>query len=87
VVVGKNANGEGSITNDKRHRERAGLPRMRFHHIRDTAATLMIRAGVDIRTAADILCHAEPAMTLRRYAHVLPDMRTRAAGIIDGYSF
>jgi integrase len=69
----------------QRHREKVGLPKMRFHGLRDTAATLMIRSGVDVRTVADILGHADPAMTLRRYAHVLPDMRVRAANIIDSY--
>ncbi len=34
--------------NFQRHRERAGLPRMRFHDLRDTAGTLMIRGGVDV---------------------------------------
>jgi len=72
--------------NFQRHRERAGLPQMRFHDLRDTAGTLMIRAGVDVRTVADILGHADPAMTLRRYAHVLPDMRERAAKLIDSYA-
>ena len=72
--------------NFQRHRDRAGLPEMRFHDLRDTAGTLMIRAGVDIRTVADILGHADPAMTLRRYAHVLPDMRERAAKLIDTYA-
>jgi integrase len=46
----------------------------------------MIRGGVDVRTVADILGHADPAMTLRRYAHVLPDMRERAANLIDSYA-
>jgi integrase len=72
--------------NFQRHRKNAGLPEMRFHDLRDTAATLMIRAGVDVRTVADILGHADPAMTLRRYAHVLPDMRERAAKLIDSYA-
>src|SRR5215217_7157351 len=48
--------------NFQRHRERAGLPEMRFHDLRDTAGTLMIRGGVDVRTVADILGHADPAM-------------------------
>src|SRR5919107_376637 len=72
--------------NFQRHRERAGLPRMCFHDLRDTAGTLMIRGGVDVRTVAGILGHAGPAMTLRRYAHVLPDMRERAANLIDSYA-
>jgi integrase len=73
--------------NFQRHREQAALPEMRFHDLRDTAATLMVRHGIDIRTVADILGHADPAMTLRRYAHVLPSMRERAAGVMDSYGF
>jgi integrase len=72
--------------NFQRHREKAGLPEIRFHDLRDTAATLMIRAGVDVRTVADILGHADPAMTLRRYAHGLPDMRERPAKLTDSYA-
>jgi integrase len=72
--------------NFQRYRQRAGLPEMRFHDLRDTAGTPMIRVGVDVRTVADILGHADPAMTLRRYAHVLPDMRERAAKLIDSYA-
>ena len=59
---------------------------MRFYDLRDTAGTLMIRAGVDVRTVADILGHVDPAMILRRYAHVLPNMRERAANLIDSYA-
>ncbi|MDQ3793293.1 MAG: tyrosine-type recombinase/integrase [Actinomycetota bacterium] len=73
--------------NFQRHREKLGLHKMRFHDLRDTAATLMIRGGVDLPAVADILGHADPAMTLRRYSHVLPDMRVRAANIIDSYGF
>ena len=72
--------------NFQRHRQRARLPELRFQDLRDTAGTPMIRAGVDVRTVADILGHADPAMTLRRYAHGSPDMRERAAKLIDTYA-
>ena len=72
--------------NFQRHRQRARLPELRFQDLRDTAGTPMIRAGVDVRTVADILGHAEPAMTLRRYGHVSPDMRERAAKLINTYA-
>ena len=57
----------------------AGLPDKRFHDLRHTAATLMLQNGVDISTTADILGHKDPAMTLRKYAHVLSDMQDQAA--------
>lgn len=65
----------------------AGLPRIRFHDLRHTAITLMLKNGVDIRTVADIAGHADPAITLRRYSHVLPSMQQRAAKIVDSYPF
>jgi integrase len=55
-----------------RQGELAALPKMRFHDLQHTAATLVLKNGVDVGTMADILGHKDPAMTLRRYGWVLP---------------
>ena len=62
----------------------AGLPgEVRFHDLRHTAATLAIKQGIPIPTVSKMLGHSDPAMTLRRYAHVLEDMRHEAARVMD----
>ncbi|MDQ3834283.1 MAG: site-specific integrase [Actinomycetota bacterium] len=62
----------------------AGLPaEVRFHDLRHTAATLAIKQGLPIPTVSKMLGHSDPAMTLRRYAHVLEDMRQEAARAMD----
>jgi integrase len=62
----------------------AGLPtEVRFHDLRHTAATLAIKQGLPIPTVSKMLGHSDPAMTLRRYAHVLEDMRQEAAQAMD----
>ena len=62
----------------------AGLPgEVRFHDLRYTAATLAIKQGLPIPTVSKMLGHSDPAMTLRRYAHVLEDMRQEAARAMD----
>lgn len=71
----------------RRHCERAGLPRITFHDLRHTAASLMVGKGIPIRTVSDILGHANPAMTLNRYAHVLPSHQSEAAARRGGYAF
>lgn len=72
----------------KRDLEAAGLPKeIRFHDLRHTAATLMLRAGTPVNVVAKILGHSDPAMTLRRYSHALPDMQESAALAMDKYSF
>jgi integrase len=47
--------------------------------VRHTCATLLLRASVSLRAVAERLGHSDPAMTLRKYAHALPDDQDRAA--------
>jgi len=64
--------------------EETGLsPKVRFHDLRHTTGTLALRQGVPLHTVSKMLGHADPAMTLRRYAHVLEDMREDAARAMD----
>ena len=60
----------------RRFLKEADLPAdVRFHDLRHTAGTLALRQGVPLHTVSGMLGHSDPAMTLRRYAHVLEDMR------------
>ncbi|MBV8454306.1 MAG: tyrosine-type recombinase/integrase [Deltaproteobacteria bacterium] len=53
----------------KRALARAGLPStLRLHDCRHFAATAMIADGVDVRTVAGLLGHADPSLTIRTYA-------------------
>jgi integrase len=58
---------------------KAGVPKIRFHDIRHTAATLMLEAGEHPKVVAERLGHSKVAMTLDRYSHVTPDMQQAAA--------
>ena len=54
----------------KRARTLAGVDaRWRLHDLRHWSATVAIGQGHDVRTVAGRLGHANPAMTLRVYAH------------------
>jgi integrase len=57
----------------------AGLPQMRFHDLRHTAATLMLLQGVPVKIVSEMLGHASVAITLDVYSHVLPSMQADAA--------
>jgi integrase len=62
----------------------AGLPAdVRFHDLRHTAGTHALRQGRPIHEVSKMLGHSDPAMTLRRYAHVLDDMRDETARVMD----
>ena len=62
----------------------AGLPsNVRFHDLRYTAGTHALKCGRPVHEVSKMLGHADPAMTLRRYAHVLDDMRDETARAMD----
>jgi len=58
----------------------AQLPHARLHDLRHLHATTLLLAGVPVHVVAARLGHADPAVTLRVYAHVL---REHAAGVGD----
>lgn len=60
------------------------LPVVRFHDLRHIHATLLLQAGVPVHVVAARLGHADPAITLRVYAHVLQDQELEAAEVFAG---
>lgn len=50
-----------------------GVPPIRVHDLRHTHATLLLRQGRSVREGSERLGHANPTVTLSRYAHVLAD--------------
>lgn len=65
----------------RRIASRLGLVDVHFHSLRHFAATQLISSGVDPRTAASRLGHANPSMTLRVYAHATSESERLAARI------
>ncbi len=62
---------------------RAGLPVIRFHDLRHTAATLLLAQGINPKVVAEMLGHASVKVTLDVYSHVLPTMQEEAARRLD----
>jgi integrase len=66
----------------ERLRRRAGLFGIRLHDLRHYVATELISAGVDARTVAGRLGHANPNVTLNTYAAWMPARDQEAAALI-----
>ncbi len=62
---------------------RAVLSHARLHDLRHLHATTLLLAGVPVHVVANRLGHADPAVTLRVYAHVV---REQAAGVADVFA-
>jgi integrase len=59
--------------------ERLGLPVIRFHDLRHTAATLLLGRGIHPKIVSEMLGHSTIAITLDLYSHVTPTMQRAAA--------
>jgi len=58
---------------------KAKLPRVRFHDLRHTSATLLLSQGAHPKVVQERLGHSTIAVTLDVYSHVLPTMQQQAA--------
>ena len=63
----------------------AGLTRITLHECRHTFASLMIAAGVNAKALSTYMGHANIAITLDRYGHLMPGAEDEAAGMLDAY--
>jgi integrase len=63
--------------------EKAGLPEIRFHDLRHTAASLLLNHGVPAIIVSRRLGHYKVSMTLDIYGHLIPEMQDDAARLID----
>ncbi|UCD87876.1 MAG: site-specific integrase [Desulfobacterales bacterium] len=57
----------------------AGLPRVRFHDLRHTYASLLIEQGENIKYVQSQLGHSSPTVTLNVYAHLMKPTNQEAA--------
>jgi integrase len=63
--------------------QRAGLPRVRFHDLRHTCATLLFSKGAHPKHVQGLLGHATVAITLDTYSHVIPGMGNYTARAME----
>ncbi|MSQ14883.1 MAG: site-specific integrase [Dehalococcoidia bacterium] len=62
---------------------RSGLPKVAFHSLRHSAATLLLVQGVPARAIMEVLGHSQISVTMNTYAHILPAMQQEAAAKMD----
>ncbi len=67
----------------RRWAAKAGIPAIRFHDLRHTAATLMLASGMALPAVSKTLGHANVGITLRIYAHALEEDRTAGVAVLS----
>lgn len=62
---------------------KAGLPKIRFHDLRHTNATLMIGEGVNLKIISERLGHSAIDITADKYGHVLKEFDRKVANKVE----
>ena len=65
----------------------AKLPRIRFHDLRHTHATLALSAGIHPKVVSERLGHASVTITLDTYSHAIPALQGTAAELVASLLF
>ena len=63
--------------------ERHDLPKITYHQLRHTNASLLISAGVDVVTLSGRLGHGDKNVTLNTYSHIIKSKEAQAANRMD----
>ncbi|MFF8267730.1 tyrosine-type recombinase/integrase [Streptomyces sp. NPDC016562] len=66
--------------------DRAGLRRIRFHDLRHSTATLLLKQGVDLVVIKELLGHAHIGVTAGVYAHVRLSLQRQAIDTLSNAS-
>jgi integrase len=64
--------------------ERAGLPRIRFHDLHHSAATLLLGLGIHPKLVSEMPGHSQVGITLDLYSHVTATMQQEAVRAFEG---
>jgi integrase len=63
---------------------RAGLPSgLRIHDMRHTTASILVNAGVPMKSVQEHLGHSSITVTMDRYSHLDDQSRRHVATVID----
>lgn len=63
--------------------EKANLPKIRFHDLRHTCASLLLAQGIHPRAIMETLGHSQISLTMNTYSHVMPAIRQEVADRMD----
>ena len=84
-LEGKALRSSGVQKSFKRLLALAGVPNIRFHDLRHTAASLLLATGMPILEVSRQLGHSRASTTLDIYGHLIPGLNSDAVEKLDKF--
>lgn len=83
TLHGTHLNPNHIVDEFKKLLKRAGLPNIRFHDLRHSAASLLLSLGIHPKVVQELLGHTQISITMDVYSHLLPGMQKEAMTKLD----
>lgn len=63
--------------------EAAGLPKMRIHDLRHSAASILLASGLSAKAVSELLGHSAVSFTLQVYGHLMDEAKQQTADLME----
>lgn len=63
--------------------KRAGLPKLRNHDLRHSAAAILLASGLSAKAVTELLGHSAVSFTLQVYGHLMDEAKQQTADVMD----
>jgi integrase len=83
TTIGTGCEGVNVTKEFQRAVRAAKLPRMRFHDLRHSCASILLSSGVQPLVVSKLLGHGSVTLTLNTYGHMMPSQNSEAADAMD----
>ena len=83
TLHGTHLNPNHIVDEFKKLLKKAGLPNIRFHDLRHSAASLLLSLGIHPKVVQELLGHTQISITMDVYSHLLPGMQKDAMSKLD----
>ncbi len=83
TLHGTHLNPNHIVDEFKKLLKQAGLPNIRFHDLRHSAASLLLSLGIHPKVVQELLGHTQISITMDVYSHLLPGMQKDAMSKLD----
>jgi integrase len=82
-TVGTPVDGRKVLTRFQKLLEAAGLPKMRVHDLRHSAAAILLASGLSAKAVSELLGHSAVSFTLQVYGHLMDEAKQQTADFME----
>jgi integrase len=82
-TIGTPLDGRKTLTRFHKLLNAAGIPEMRLHDLRHSAASILLASGLSAKAVSELLGHSAVSFTLQVYGHLMDEAKQQTADLME----